>query len=576
MSDQSRVLSGRYRVDDVIGRGGMATVHRGYDLTLGRSVAIKILDPSLARDNVFRTRFRMEAQAASRMNNPTIVRVFDAGEHDEDGTIVPYIVMELVSGRTLKTVIAAGAVPIADAARYVDGILQALEYSHRAGVVHRDIKPGNVMITDDGGVKVMDFGIARAVSDSSSTVAETTSIIGTAAYFSPEQAKGEPVDARTDLYSTGVVLYELLTGRQPFRGETPVAVAYQHVSEPPTAPSEVEPSVPRAFDAVVLRALAKDPFARFPDAATFRQAVTGAQEGREPTKRQLENLTNELYGSNPRAAAETARALRQLSSDTTMTRTQQGPPVAWIWAGVALIAVVLISVVVWVVGATRSMPDVSETTTSVVPDVTDDSFAKAEERLKPLGVEITRVDETSNTVEKDDVISTSPEAGTAIKKGDKIAVHVSTGVEQTEVPAITGLDEKAARAAIKAAGLSVGRVDRINDPRLPAGQVIAAGDRNGDVKAGDKLAKASVINLTVATGMISVGDYRGRAPETAQTELGNPDTMGLKVEASSTGACDASVKPVDAGQKQIITSQSPGAGDVPIGSTITLKFCDVP
>ncbi|MBN9188024.1 MAG: serine/threonine protein kinase, partial [Microbacterium sp.] len=323
------MLSGRYRVDELIGRGGMASVYRGYDLTLGRDVAIKILKRELAEDSAFRTRFRLEAQAASRMSNPAIVRVYDAGEDSEaamDGTLshIPYIVMELVHGRLLKDILTDGPVSVADAVRYTDGILEALEYSHRAGVVHRDIKPGNVMVTDAGQVKVMDFGIARAVSDSSSTVAETTTILGTAAYFSPEQAKGEAVDARADLYSTGVVLYELLTGRQPFRGDSPVAVAYQHVSETPVPPTEVVESLPRALDAVVLRALAKDPFQRFPDAATCRDALDAATDGKAPTKREVGALTSELYGPNPRQAAETARSLRQLSTDTTMKRTQSG------------------------------------------------------------------------------------------------------------------------------------------------------------------------------------------------------------------------------------------------------------
>ena len=214
--------------------------------------------------------------------------------------------------------------------------------------MHRDIKPGNVMVTDAGQVKVMDFGIARAVSDSSSTVAETTQILGTAAYFSPEQAKGEPVDARADVYSAGVVLYELLAGRQPFRGETPVAVAYQHVSETPVAPSEINETVPRSLDAIALRALAKDPFQRYQDAASFREALDATIDGKSPSKRQVGALTSELYGPNPRQAAETARSLRQLSTDTTMTRTQSGPPVAWIWAGVAVLAALLIGLVFWV------------------------------------------------------------------------------------------------------------------------------------------------------------------------------------------------------------------------------------
>ena len=341
MTAEPRVLSGRYRVDEAIGRGGMASVYRGYDLTLGRDVAIKVLDRELANDNAFRTRFRLEAQAASRMAHPTIVRVYDAGEDTEtapDGTR-PRRAVHRHGARTRRA--AQGhhrrraRCRSTDAVRYVDGILEALEYSHRAGVVHRDIKPGNVMVTDAGQVKVMDFGIARAVSDSSSTVAETTAIIGTAAYFSPEQAKGEPVDARADLYSTGVVLYELLAGRPPFRGESPVAVAYQHVSEAPLPPSEINETVPRSLDAVALRALAKDPFQRYQDAATLprgarrdhRRPVAVEAPGRRADQRAVR--------AEPAQAAETARSLRQLSTDTTMKRTQAGPPVAWIWAGVA-------------------------------------------------------------------------------------------------------------------------------------------------------------------------------------------------------------------------------------------------
>ena len=238
MSEDGRLLAGRYRIGALIGRGGMSDVHVGTDSRLGRTVAIKLLKSSLAVDPAFRTRFRQEAQAAARMAHPTIVRVFDAGEEtitDDSGSEsqVPFIVMEHVDGRLLKDIIHEGPVDATEAVRIIDGVLTALEYSHRAGVVHRDIKPGNIMITKSGQVKVMDFGIARAISDSSATVAQTTAILGTASYFSPEQAKGESVDARTDLYSTGVVLFEMLTGRTPFRGDTPVAVAYQHVSETP-------------------------------------------------------------------------------------------------------------------------------------------------------------------------------------------------------------------------------------------------------------------------------------------------------------------------------------------------------
>jgi serine/threonine protein kinase len=260
VADDQRLLAGRYVVGDLIGRGGMSNVFRGVDTKLGRTVAIKVLKSTLATDPAFRSRFRQEAQAASRMAHPTIVRVYDAGEERvKDGSghdlIEPFIVMEYVEGRMLKDLIAEGPVASDEAVRIAHSILTALEYSHRAGVVHRDIKPGNVMITTAGDVKVTDFGIARAVSDSSTTVAQTTAILGTAAYFSPEQAKGETVDARTDLYSTGVVLFEMLTGKAPFRGDTAVAVAYQHVSERPVKPSSINPKVSPALDQVVLRAL---------------------------------------------------------------------------------------------------------------------------------------------------------------------------------------------------------------------------------------------------------------------------------------------------------------------------------
>ena len=420
MTAEPRVLSGRYRVDELIGRGGMATVYRGYDLTLGRSVAVKVLQRDLALDGAFRTRFRLEAQAASRMAHPTIVRVYDAGEDSEtapDGSVspVPYIIMELVHGALLKDIISAGPVPVPDAVRYVDGILEALEYSHRAGVVHRDIKPGNVMVTDAGQVKVMDFGIARAVSDSSSTVAETTHILGTAAYFSPEQAKGEPVDARADLYSAGVVLYELLAGRQPFRGESPVAVAYQHVSETPLAPSEVNETVPRALDAVALRALAKDPFQRYQDAASFREALDATIDGRTPTKRQVGALTSELYGPSPRQAAETARSLRQLSTDTTMKRTQAGPPVAWIWGGVALLAAVLIGVLFWVLSL-RPAPRCRRTPASSRMSPTSPTNGRRRSS-SPRTSSRTRYEEPSTDIAVGNVIRTDPAAGTSVSRG---------------------------------------------------------------------------------------------------------------------------------------------------------------
>ena len=558
------MLSDRYEVGELIGRGGMASVYRGRDLTLGREVAIKILESDLAADATFRTRFRLEAQAASRMSHPTIVRVYDAGEDvetDADGTTraVPYIVMELLSGQTLKEIIAAGPVSIDDAIHYTDGILEALEYSHRAGVVHRDIKPGNVMVTSAGQVKVMDFGIARAVSDSSSTVAETTQILGTAAYFSPEQAKGEPVDSRADVYSAGVVLYELLTGRPPFRGESPVAVAYQHVSETPVAPSEIVDTVPRSLDAVVLRALAKDPYQRYQDAGSFRAALDATRDGRTPSRKQVGALTSELYGANPRQAAETARSLRQLSTDTTMRRTQAGPPAAWIWAGIAVIAVVLISVLFWVLNNRpgTTMPDNAR----VVPDVVTMTWDRANELMFEQDLDTERFDESNDQIAEGNVIRTDPAAGTTVAPGQLVKVYVSTGQKMSTVPTLAGLSTDAATTALTSAGLTLGAVTTRNDPDLTAGTVISA-----DPAEGSEIAVGSAVNLVVASGKVTLVDVVGYTAEAAQRAL-SADTLKLVPTIVEDPGC-----PANPGAPTV-AAQSLAPGDVPIHSTVELKVC---
>ncbi|PVE97976.1 Stk1 family PASTA domain-containing Ser/Thr kinase [Microbacterium sp. TPD7012] len=570
MSTEPRVLAGRYRVDELIGHGGMAKVYRGYDLTLGRAVAIKILDPDLARDTAFRTRFRLEAQAASRMAHPSIVRVFDAGDPsssahstgsatqpDEDP---PYIVMELISGTLLKDIIARGPVPVDDAVRYVDGILEALDYSHRAGVVHRDIKPGNVMVTDKGQVKVMDFGIARAVSDSSSTVAETTQIIGTAAYFSPEQAKGEPVDARADLYSTGVVLYELLTGRQPFRGDSPVAVAYQHVSETPVPPTEVNEDAPGALDPIVLRALAKDPYQRFPDAAHFRSALDSALTGAAPTRKQVGALTSELYGPSPRQAQETARSLRQLSTDTTMARTQSGPPVAWIWAGVALLAVLLASVLFWVVTISMRPPEVPSSS-KVVPDLVNVSSERAQDDLAALDLTSTIVIESSSEIAEGNVIRTDPEAGVAVEARTAVTLYVSSGEDVVVVPQLEGMALTDAKKALADAGLQLGTVVQRNDKGTKADTVMTASQA-----ADAEVPPGTVVDLVVASGKVTLTDLTGWTVDAASTNLTDLGLTPTPVEAAD---CPAT-KPAT------VHSMSVAPGDVPIGSAVELRFCTGP
>jgi serine/threonine-protein kinase len=277
---QPRLLGGRYELDGIVGRGGMAEVFRARDIRLDRVVAVKTLRDDLARDATFQARFRREAQSAASLNHPSIVAVYDTGEDMSEPSYVPYIVMEYVDGRTLRDLLRDDRRLLPERALEItDGVLRALDYSHRSGIVHRDIKPGNVMLTRNGEVKVMDFGIARAVSDAQATMTQTAQVIGTAQYLSPEQARGERVDARSDLYSTGCLLYELLTGRPPFLGDSPVAIAYQHVRENPVPPSHLDPEIPAWADSIVLRAMAKDPAQRYQSAADMRTDIQRALSG---------------------------------------------------------------------------------------------------------------------------------------------------------------------------------------------------------------------------------------------------------------------------------------------------------
>src|SRR5919202_670780 len=283
MTGDPVTVGGRYELDGLLGRGGMAEVRRAVDRRLGRPVAVKQLRTDLAMDPTFQARFRREAQSAAGLNHPTIVAVYDTGEEQDPrtGVSIPYIVMELVEGSTLRDVLRDGRKILPERAlELTQGVLDALSYSHKAGIIHRDIKPANVMLTPTGGVKVMDFGIARAVADTSATMTQTAAVIGTAQYLSPEQARGETVDARSDLYSTGCLLYELLTGRPPFVGESPVSVAYQHVREQPLPPSSFDPDIPPEVDAVVLKSLAKSREERYQTAAEFRADIEAALAGR--------------------------------------------------------------------------------------------------------------------------------------------------------------------------------------------------------------------------------------------------------------------------------------------------------
>ncbi|PPF79685.1 Stk1 family PASTA domain-containing Ser/Thr kinase [Subtercola sp. Z020] len=563
MTDDSRLLAGRYRIGDIIGRGGMSNVYVGRDERLGRPVAIKLLKSSLAGDPIFRTRFRQEAQAASRMAHPTIVRVFDAGEErvaEAGGSeaIVPFIVMEYVQGILLKDLIRQGPVDPAEAVRITDGILTALEYSHRAGVVHRDIKPGNIMLTNSGQVKVMDFGIARAISDSSATVAQTTAILGTAQYFSPEQARGESVDARTDLYSTGIVLFELLTGRAPFRGETPVAVAYQHVSEAPVAPSSINPKVSPALDQVVAHSLAKDRFARFQSAADFKVDLQIAGAGKIPSKRlPTEDFQASLFGAPPTLTAGSDAALTQLAGDDEYAvRTQSRPPVIWIWAGIASVAVILIAILFWVFSLkeTNIIPDASR----VIPVTSGQTYENANATLQQLNLVTQRYDKNDPSVPAGEVISTDPAAGTVVQPQTVISVYVSLGPKPVAMPSVVGSTVAAATPTITALGMLVGATTKENSATVPADVIIST-----TPAAGTQSSAGATVTFVVSNGLVTVPNVVNMPLEQAITAL---KAIGYDPSSATDDTCAAQVG-------SPVTNQTVPAGDAPQSQAIVVTYC---
>jgi serine/threonine protein kinase len=560
VTEGTRLLAGRYEVGALIGRGGMSDVHVGVDSRLGRRVAIKLLKPTLATDPRFRVMFREEAQKAARMAHPTIVRVFDAGEEtvrEPNGleTQVPYIVMEYVDGRLLKDIVAEGPLDPKEAVRIVSGILTALEYSHRALLVHRDIKPGNVMITQNGQVKVMDFGIARAVSDNSATVADTSAVLGTAQYFSPEQARGETVDARTDLYSTGVVLFELLTGRPPFRGDRAAAVAYQHISEAPVAPSTLNPRVSPSLDSVVLHSLAKDKFERFQTAAEFRHDLEDASAGGiPPRKAPVGDFNATLFGVNPTTTAGSDAALRQRSTpnDERGMRTQTRPPVAWIWVGIMAVAVILVAVVFWVINLPPA--NIGNELSVKVPSVSGQLYSGGAESIKSSGLNTIKLDQPSSTVDVGRIISTDPAGGQKVAKGADVTIYVSSGKTPTTVPSLSNLTLEAAKAALTARNLAFGTSTPEHSPTVASGTVIRS-----DPAASTAVKEGDVINLVVSDGLITVPPVIGADISDANTQLG---ALQLSINAVPDSGCT--------GGK--VSTQSL-TGEQPQHSTITITYC---
>ncbi|MGE4113603.1 MAG: Stk1 family PASTA domain-containing Ser/Thr kinase [Candidatus Nanopelagicales bacterium] len=555
MSEDVRRLGDRYEIGEVIGRGGMAEVHEGRDLRLGRRVAIKILRPDLARDPSFQARFRREAQSAASLNHPNVVAVYDTGEDvladspDATGAVVPFIVMEYVDGMTLRQLMSSGRRLLPERALEITGgTLAALDYSHRHGIVHRDIKPANVMLTRGGEVKVMDFGIARALADSGQTMTQQSAVLGTAHYLSPEQARGEVVDSRSDLYSTGCLLYELLAGRPPFTGESPVSIAYQHVSEAPVPPSQFDPAVTPQIDAIVLRSLAKNPEDRYQSAAEMRADVERAIAGL-PVTAPVPVVAQETAVMAPVGAAAAYAATEEKKS--------QRSPAFWILLTLGVIAAGIAAVLVG--RAIFGTPPVEKVN---VPDLAGLTIAEASSALQKEGLILgTQTPQASEDKPKDTIISQNPVKGGQVDKGSAVDVTVSTGKDQAIVPTLTGLTSvDAARAALVDAGLTLGKVDEKSSDK-PQGVVISQNPPSQEtVDAG------TPVDIVVSNGKVKVPNVVGSSEAQAQSDLRN---AGFDVEVIQ---LETSNQP-----EGTVLAQSPQAGTVAVrGTLVTITVAKAP
>jgi serine/threonine-protein kinase len=501
---QPRLVGGRYELGQLIGYGGMAEVHRGRDTRLDREVAIKVLRSDLARDPAFQHRFRREAQSAAGLNHPSIVAVYDTGEDvSGDGTPVPYIVMEFVTGRTLRDVLKAeGRLPARRALEIVADVCAALDFSHRNGIVHRDIKPANVMITDAGAVKVMDFGIARALADTQATQTQTANVIGTAQYLSPEQARGETVDARSDVYSTGCLLYELVTGTPPFQGDSPVAVAYQHVRENAMAPSSRNRELPPAVDSIVMKALAKNPMNRYQSAGEMRTDLQRALANQPVSAESvMSDAERTRYIARTAATPPPPMARREELVDDDDHRGN----LVWIAIVVALVVVIgVAAAAILLIG--RSGGGVTKVT---VPSLVGQLPAAAEDQLRSRGLQpVIATDPTNGpcddqqTVAAGQVCTLDPKAGSAIPKGSTVTLALYKAPTK-QVPYVVGLSYNDAVTKLHDAGLNAAEKDV--DSAQAVGTVLAQSQPQFA-----EVAPGSTITLSVSNGKVKLIDVRGK------------------------------------------------------------------
>ncbi|MFC5946821.1 Stk1 family PASTA domain-containing Ser/Thr kinase [Pseudonocardia lutea] len=555
-----KLLSERYQLGDTLGYGGMSEVHRGTDTRLGRDVAIKVLRADLARDPQFQLRFRREAQNAAALNHPAIVAVYDTGETQTEFGPLPYIVMEYVDGQTLREIVkTTGPLSQQRVIEVMADVCAALDFSHRHHIIHRDVKPANVMITRNGAVKVMDFGIARALGEGQN-VTQTAAVIGTAQYLSPEQARGEQVDARSDVYAAGCVLFELLTGEPPFTGDTPVAVAYQHVREDPRRPSEVNPQVPPALDAVVLKALSKNPANRYQSAAEMRADLIRVRNGQQP-------LAPMVMSEDERTAllAEQTAATRRISGGG--RHAPPPPPQAWedeeprrrtgrtVGIVVAVLAALgLIGFFGYQVLGGPAQPD-----QIAVPNVVGQDPDAARTAVVNAGLLVDLKQEPSDVALTNKVTRTDPGSGVQVAERSRVTIFVGSGPASATVPALTGKTPEEAAALLEQRGLKLGEQStQETSDSSRVGTILSSSPAAGvDAPGG------SAVSVVVGTKQttVAVPDVSGQSEDQAKQALANAGFSSVQTQNVDGG-----------GREGTVVGTNPSAGTrVAPGTTITLQ-----
>lgn len=611
-------VDNRYKVLEVIGTGAMATVYAAEDTRLGRKVALKILRPEQAQDDTFRARFKREAEAVASLNNPAIVAVYDTGSYNpsqdggesassEEGTAIPYIVMEYVEGHTLRSILSRGGhLPVRDALGYSEQLLGALQYSHSMGIIHRDIKPANIMVLErtsediakgqPGQIKVMDFGISRAIEEAGEALTKANVVMGSARYMSPEQVSGKEVDARSDLYSAACVIYEMIAGRSPFDAESNVDLAAKHLSDAPEPPSKFTPlEVPAGLDAVILKGLAKNPDERYQSAAEFAQALVSVVRPGEETVVQDAAMTTAFVPSAttaslgedyaPYTTSITEASVEdgglngffeyeddeELYDDEEYAEYDESSPRKRAWVrflvGTLIAALLFFSVgsVLYYQNKLNEVPQVP------VPAVVNVSRDDAENQLRNLGFVLEYRQGYSDNVKKGDVISVEPGVGSKVNKGSTVVVTVSNGPEKVKLPDnLQGQSEAYVRNALKDLGLVDGRVSTVESASVPAGMVVELSPEKGstDDKGAQTVEAGSTVNIVLSSGKVKVPSLVGLTKDQAIAALTAQDVLlNTNIETVQTNERPAGT----------VISQSSAAGTlVAQNSTVTIRVAATP